>query len=391
MTDFKIEDTIVILDVSRSMLRSLPNFKPNRIFIALKVAKNFIQSKLAIDSNDRISVITFGYDINKLIPFSHDEEKLINSFKSFQISGKGQIHKAIAFSLQTIIKEMRKFGGKIQRIFIINDNKLKSDPNKLLKLIKIAKGLNVYIDTCQFGKTQNNQSALKKIAQMTNGEFGFFNNSNAIINAGKSFASKKMTKEATDYFSPDKPEETPQMMSDIALPLRRPSLMELRSMMKGDSSELEKCAICHSKKAPLTDADFYSEGRYCPSCDRAIHLSCAAMWAKKSESKEEDVFRCPFCFFLLTVPKSAERLIQDKKDSKGVKILEDLKETRMIEISYKFIDQIDASCTYCYNIFTGDYKVFKCEKCESYYHEHCLQKMYKEVSACRFCGSEIKF
>jgi len=139
----------------------------------------------------------------------------------------------------------------------------------------------------------------------------------------------------------------------------------------------------------LIDADFYTEGRYCPNCDRPIHLSCSAMWAKKSEFKE-NVFRCPFCFFLLVLSRSAARLIEGIEDN-DIKVLDqiDLKKTNMIEIHETNIAQIDASCSYCYNIFLGDYKVFKCGNCGSYYHEPCLKKMYNEMKACRFCGAEI--
>jgi len=390
LQDIKIEDTVLLIDSSRSMLRK--DFPPNRLTIALKTAKNFIQSKANIDPKDRISIISFGSETRKLSSFSLDEPSLINSLKKIKISGKGKINNGIAFSLQFIIQEMRKIGGKVQRILIITDNKLQIEETKINKLIDVSKGLGVYIDSCQLGKPQEGKNnILKRISQLTGGEYGYFNNIKAFINAGKSFASKKMIKETIDYSTSKRIDKKPPLMNEIALSLRRPSVMEMRLMMRDGGKDQDKCQICHSIKAP-TGADFYSEGRYCPNCDRAMHISCAALWAKNSEHKD-NMFRCPFCFFLLKLPKSMiiDKLVKDvAEESKKVKILQpNANQTKMLQIPNDHVGQIDASCSYCYNIFSGDYNVYRCEKCGSYYHEPCLQKMFNEIKACRFCGAQI--
>ena len=372
------------------MLRK--DFKPSRLAVELQTAKNFIQSKLSIDLKDRISIISFGDATHKLINFEYEEEKLINSLKKIQISGKGILHEGIAFALQILVGEMRKIGGKLSRIFIITDNKLIFNKDRLDKMIKIAKGLGIFIDVCQLGGIQGyEEHTLKRITQLTRGEFGFYNNTKEIVNAGKTFASKKEVRETTDYFSPEKKEEVAPLVSEIALPLRRPNVLEMRLMISGKGRREDKCNICHSVKAPITGSNFYSEGRYCPSCERAMHLSCAAMWAKKTEYKET-VFRCPFCFFLLELPRAALKFAQDKdEESTGIQIMEggEGKETKMTQIPKEDINQIDASCSYCHSIFLGDYQVFQCEKCGSYYHKPCLDKMTNEIRACRNCGAKI--
>ncbi|UCC21148.1 MAG: VWA domain-containing protein [Promethearchaeota archaeon] len=386
----KIEDTVILLDTSRSMLRK--DFKPSRLAIELQTIKNFIHSKLSIDMKDRISIITFGNVTKKLIDFAFEENQLIESLKEIQISGRGFLHEGIAFALQIIVEEMRKIGGKVARIFIITDNKLDIDISKLQKIVNIAKGLGVFIDACQLGGEQDHgEHSLKRITQSTGGDFGYFNNSKAIITAGIEFASKKEVKESTDYFSPNNKDKIAPLISEIALPLRRPSLLDIRLMMKGNVRGQDKCQICHSAKAAVTGSDFFSEGRYCPSCDRAMHLSCAAMWAKKTEYKE-NVFRCPFCFFLLEIPPVALKLVREKAEElPEIKIAEEdeFHETELSLIPEEKIDEIDASCSYCHSIFLGDYKVYKCENCNAYYHEPCLQKMYKEINACRYCGAKI--
>jgi len=387
----KIEDCVILIDSSRSMVRK--DFKPNRLMVALEAVKNFIHEKFVIDPKDRIALLSFGANVAKLSPFSFDEEKLIKSLNKIQISGEGLLHEGLAFSVQFLVGEMRKLGGKTNRIFIVSDNKLEFD-EKIQKIIDIAKGLGIYIDACQIGKTQDHsQSVLKKIAKLTGGQFGSFNNSKALLNAGASYASKKELKTSTDYFSPDKKSDIAPLISEIALQLRRPNVLDIRLMMSSKEKGQEKCQICHSVKAQITGADFYSEGRYCPSCERPMHLSCAAMWAKKTEYKE-NVFRCPFCFFLLELPPSALKLVEKKdEDEPKIKLIDEsgINVTKMTQIPENEIDKINASCTLCHSIFLGDYKVFQCEKCGAYYHEPCLKKMFSEISACRNCGAQITF
>ena len=390
MPEIKVEDTVLLLDTSRSMLRK--DFKPNRLVLELQTARNFIKSKLSIDFKDRISIISFGAITTRIITFSNEEAKLIDSLKKIRISGRGLLHEGIAFALQILVEEMRILGGKTSRILIITDNKLELDPNRLEKIINITKGLGVYIDACQMGGVEKHgKMSLKRITQHTKGDYGYFSNSKDLGSAIKAFASKKIISETTDYFSPNKKEEIAPLISEIALPLRRLSLLEIRLMMDGKNRTREKCQICHSVKAPATGSDFFSEGRYCPSCERGMHLSCAAMWAKKTEYKE-NIFRCPFCFFLLELPKAALKFVEEKDEkSQEIRIIEEVEQklAKMLLIPEEDVNQIDSSCSYCHNIFLGDYRVYQCDNCKSYYHQPCFGKMKNEISACRYCGAQI--
>jgi len=391
LRDIKPEDTVVLIDVSRSMMRK--DFKPDRITVALNTVKNFIHTKFLIDPKDRIAILSCGDVIRKLSSFSYEEEKLIQSLDKLKISGNSQYSDGIAFSLQILVDEMRRLGGKNNRILIITDGNPKNS-QKMQKLVEIAKGLHIFIDVCQYGIAETiSGSFFKKICNDTRGEYGFFNNSKAILNSGKSFASKKESATTTDYFAPNKIEKIAPLISEIALPLRRPSLLDIRLMMAVDGKGQEKCQICHSAKSPVTNSDFYSEGRYCPSCDRPMHISCAAMWAQKTEYKD-NVFRCPFCYFLLELPPSASKIIQEREGSEPkIKLLsQDNKNgTTMILIERELISKINASCSYCRSIFLGDYNVFQCDNCGAYYHEPCLEKMNQEIRACRNCGSKILY
>ena len=388
----KVEDCVILIDSSRSMVRK--DFKPNRLVVALETAKRFIHEKFLIDPKDRIAILSFGANVAKLSAFSYEEEKLLKALNRIQVSGNGSLNEGLAFSVQFLVGEMRKLGGKTNRILVISDSKLEYT-DKVKKIIDIANGLGIYIDACQLGKAEDHsQSILKKIAKITGGNYGFFNNTKALLNAGASYASKKELKESTDYYDPDKKSEMAPLISEIALQLRRPNVLDIRLMMSSKERGHEKCQICHSVKAQITGADFYSEGRYCPSCERPMHLSCVAMWAKKTEYKE-NVCRCPFCFFLLELPPSAAKLVEEKVgiEEPKIKLIDEsgIIATKMARIRKSEIDKIDASCTYCHSIFLGDYKVFQCDKCGVYYHEPCLKKMQNEINACRNCGAQITF
>jgi hypothetical protein len=159
-------------------------------------------------------------------------------------------------------------------------------------------------------------------------------------------------------------------------------------MMDNEGKEQARCQICHSIKAPLTNADFFTEGRFCPSCGAPMHLSCAALWARKTEYKN-NIFRCPFCYFLLKLPPGVVKLVQEyERKSKKIHIIEDIEEstTTMELVPLEETYEINASCSYCKNIFVGKYQVYQCEHCGAYYHEPCLEKMYEEIGACRYCG-----
>ena len=99
------------------------------------------------------------------------------------------------------------------------------------------------------------------------------------------------------------------------------------------------------------------------------------------------------CFFLLELPPSAAKMVEEKEEIEEpkIKIIDesDINTTEMAQIPEDEIETIDASCTLCHSIFLGDYTVFQCEKCGAYYHEPCLKKMYNEISACRNCGAQI--
>jgi hypothetical protein len=389
MAELSVEDTVILWDCSRSMMRT--DFKPSRLRVAQKLIKIFIEKKIAIDYKDSIAVALFGSRTKRISDFSSDVSYLFGSLANFEISGHSNVEDGIALALQLLIAQIRKIGGKTPRIMIFTDNSsVESDFKRIEHLANVSKNLGVFIDVCQIGapKSDEGRNVLKELAYSTNAEYAFFKNNDALFFAAEGFASKKGVKE-TDYFDPNR--EDSQIAPDItkvSVDLRRPTINEIRTMMKEKTDN--KCQICYQNTCPTCSSPFYACGRFCPSCNRPIHLHCATLWAEKSDFNKKNVFRCPFCYFLLKVPSSVPKLMS--MTGGRIRILdEDIshKPVKMVKIPEEKINDIDDACLYCNNIFADDNKVFQCSGCGSYYHDYCYREMYEDIKACRNCGGEI--
>ncbi len=383
MGDFAIEDTCILLDASRSMVRK--DFKPSRLIVALKVIKSFVEQKLAIDPKDRTCLATYGSKTQKLCEFTNDPATIVDSFKNIDISGQGEIEEGLAFAIQQLVKEIRKIGGKAPRIFVITDDRRSEMGDRLEKIGKLAKGLGIFIDVAHLGNPKK-ETCMKQLVKLTDGEYAYFNNEKALINAGRGYASKKQLQ--NENYTTKAEKKPPPLVSEVAVELRKPSLGELKDLMRG--TKIEKCQICYQEKCPTCSAHFYSCGRYCPNCNRPIHLHCATMWAQKSPEAGENIFRCPNCYFLLRVPKSVVKLMDQAAEPAATGAASGQeKTTKMVRVADEKIGNIDESCASCRNIFGTDQAVFRCQACGAHYHEKCLEEMYKTMHACRACGMKI--
>jgi len=360
------------------------DFKPSRLVVALKTIKNFVEQKLAIDPKDRTCLATFGSKTQRICDFTNDPSEVVQSFAKVELSGQGEIEEGLAFAIQQLVKEIRKIGGKVARILVITDDRRPDMGERLEKIGKLAKGLGIFIDVALIGNPKKN-TYLKQLSQLTDGEYAYFNHEKALVNAGTGYASKKQL-QAENYLAKTE-NKPPPLVSEVAVELRKPNLGELKDLMRG--TKIEKCQICYQEKCPKCSAHFYSCGRYCPNCGRPIHLHCATMWAQKSPEAGENIFRCPNCYFLLRVPKSVVKLMDQTPETATPDGPVQEKTTKMVRVTEDKVANIDESCSSCRNIFTPDQPVFRCQSCGAHYHEKCLEEMYKTKHACRSCGIKI--
>ncbi|MBN2150403.1 MAG: hypothetical protein JW839_03050 [Candidatus Lokiarchaeota archaeon] len=66
-----------------------------------------------------------------------------------------------------------------------------------------------------------------------------------------------------------------------------------------------KCTVCFKPTSPIGGTDALVR---CPACKTAFHDTCLVSWADQSNIGIDHVFRCPICFYLITLP---EFLVQE--------------------------------------------------------------------------------
>ncbi len=380
MPGLLIEDVIILIDSSRSMLRT--DFQPSRLAVTVRATAELVKKKFEIDANDRICIATFGSKTRKLSEFSSKENLIIPALKAIEAGGNSDVAEGLALAIQLIAGEMRKIGGKVVRILLFSDDRLGSMTNQLIKLANAAKGLGIFIDCLVAGSPNlgSNFSVLKNIATITGGDFAHFSNVNAYYKAIVGLSSKKDLNDATGYAEAQEKVRTAPLLAEIAVELRRPNLNEIQDMIA--NPQKMKCSICYKSEAQGRPA--YATMRFCPSCGRPMHITCTIQWARNSPDAREDVFRCPFCYFLIknsgvALMKGTTTTSTGKKGT-----------TQFFMIPRKDIPDIDGSCANCRNIFLGEYDVYQCESCHSYYHKPCVKEIDQKYGGCRTCGKQIK-
>ncbi|MBD3187780.1 VWA domain-containing protein [Candidatus Bathyarchaeota archaeon] len=378
---YNIEDVVILIDVSRSMIRR--DFNPSRIQVLMRALSSFIPRKFKIDASDRIGLVTFGLKATKLHDFSNNAQVLLDALKKIKFTGDSDVADGLALSMQMLVTEMRKIGGKVVRIILFSDDRLGQMSNRLIKLANAAKGLGIFIDSLisAMPKDDGTYSVLKNLSLISGGDFAYFNNEQAFLKAAIGLSSKKDLNDISGYWeSQEREMHSAPLLSEIAVELKRPDMSEIQEMISNPTKI--KCNICY--KADDGTGPSYATMRYCPSCGRPMHLNCAVEWSKNSPDAMEDVFRCPFCYFLLKVPSSYKILGKNHSESQH-----EVGTAKFSKIPRVQIPDIQGSCGNCHVIFLGKYDVYKCNKCGTYYHEPCVKKIHEKYQACRTCGSRI--
>jgi hypothetical protein len=384
MPGLLIEDVIIIIDSSRSMLRT--DFPSTRFAVTVRATAELLKKKFEIDASDRICLVTFGDKARKISEFISKADQLIPKLKTIEAGGKSDITEGLALSIQLIAGEMRKIGGKVVRILLFSDDRLGSMTNQLIKLANAAKGLGIFIDCLVAGSHNrgSNFSVMKNIATITGGDFAHFSNENAYYKAIVGLSSKKDLNDAAGYAEAQEKVRIAPLLAEIAVELRRPNLNEIQEMIA--NPQKNKCSICY--KSESQGRPSYATIRYCPSCMRPMHIACTIQWAKNSPDGREDVFRCPFCYFL--IKNSGAALLKGSGISASKKGQGPAGTTQFAMVPRKDIPDIDGSCGNCRNIFLGEYDVYQCESCRSYYHKPCVKEIDQKYGGCRICGKTIK-
>jgi len=394
LSEERLEDVVVCVDVSRSMFRR--DYAPSRLEAVKKAVERFVLRKHEIDNRDRVALIAFSSKGNVISEFTEDPNEIISNLPSLRVQGITGIGEGLAVAIQLLVKEIRVLGQKVFRIILISDGKPWGSTIDPFKMTTLASRLKIYIDTVGISElgVAYEESILEKMAVQTKGEYSRVFETPSLIEVLTNLAAKK----EISYSEAQKKMITDTtVLNIIAGDLFRPTeasedQMELINLISG--REKTKCIICYQYDCPTCHGPFFSCGRYCSNCKAPMHLHCAADWAENSPpEKNPTIFRCPRCFFLLKVPEEVQvvKKLHGKHHYHEMAMEND--STRFALIT-KETDEIAAAvCPICHMIFdfSEDPRAYLCTNCGTYYHAKCLEDwLAKGEGACRVCGKRIE-
>lgn len=406
MSNVRSEDTILCVDISRSMYRSdfqwahnkHDNQNINRLTAILHACDEIIQQKHEVDASDRFGVVLFNREVTAIpdLVFSRaDIEQFIGN--NLDIGEGSSLGEALAHSVKMVIKELRKIGEKQHRIVLLTDGISHTTAVNPIKIAKIANGLGIIIDAIRVGPPKIPGEPIKRITELTRGKYHYVTNSTDLAQATAGVAQKKEVQIATIFDSGDGGTKN-IFESEIADSLLRIEELtneqrekELYEPMRNGKL---KCSICYQPVCPTCKVDFFGCGRFCPNCLKPIHLHCAMDWAKQQAKDNQDdseglVFRCPHCFYLLKIPSlmvnnhAADEAAPEADVGSVI-----IQQTTFDQASPAILDDI---CGVCSSLFdeTDDEILYKCE-CGAYFHADCIQDEVRSSGRCPVCGKSAQ-
>nr|MDO8085691.1 VWA domain-containing protein [Candidatus Sigynarchaeum springense] len=415
-----VEDTILLLDVSRSMARK--DVSPNRLLACKEALLAFSRKKLATSSQHKIGMVTFGEKSAKLLFLTNELARIEASIEDAAIAGNvSYAGSAIAMGIQMHVDMLRQISGKVSRMLLLSDGRFSRqtamDP---LQMARLAQGLGIQIDVVRVGKECSGE-ILNQIADITGGAFKCAADA-AELHAIIDGLVKILPESTRELLKSKKP-----MLADLAGELVSeeeftPAQKELFGKMT--EAERHKCLICFKSDCMICKQPFAVCGRHCPNCMYPLHGDCAAQWAMSDKKTGgSNVFRCPHCFYLLKVPASQAQAVVDGDVGRKVAPLAPRATTqpvaepasgagaravapaepagRGLDIAAKVTPQeigpdilASAECPACGEPFEDDAFLYECPNldCSALYHVKCFEKLATGNGgfACKRCGQVLR-
>ena len=389
------ENIIICFDISRSMYRK--DYAPNRLEASKKAIQNLVSTRLKDDPSTSFAIITISDKPKTVLDFINAEATIIGEINALEFKGNSALGDALASAIQKLISELRKVGAKVPRILVVSDGNFTKTSVDPIKMANLASKLNIKIDTFRLGEVSH-VNLLKRLSDITKGQYYYNNNSASMIESAKKFADSNVK----DYTMSIKTAiENPAFLRKIAANLLRTQDLtkdqeERIKQIRGEA-DYKKCVICFADKCPYTAGTFFTEGRYCPNCSTPMHLHCAAEYAKSAKDekqKESGTFRCPHCFYLLKIPSEVQQisklseLRRPEHPSRGGGA--DLFHVKMQKAEELGEESMYNACPACHMIFEEGQDVVKCgnPECTAMYHFNCFEKL--EDTRCSNCGVELR-
>lgn len=374
------------------------DYRPNRLISSINALKKLVELRLESDPRSSFAIVSFLDKPTLNLEFTNIVNVIHSVLDSLSIGGKSPLAKALGLSIMVAIRELRKIETKYPKILLITDGNYLATDVDLFKMVKLAKSLNVKIDTFRIGETSDYKT-IKKISEISGGRIYYINSPESLLEAARSFAYDNVKAPGQDGKTMA---VNPAILRKIAAdPLRVQDLTEDQEQrikqLRGEA-DYKKCSICFSETDPSSKGSFFLTGRYCPNCQSPFHIHCLAGWAASQNErnvKMSGTVRCPHCFYLLRIPsevsqmrklKTLSALSQRKSEPKGPSTYEAIR----LNPSDLEGDAMYNSCPVCSYIFDSNRDIIKCGNpdCGTLYHRDCYKKLIN--NQCKSCGSKLQ-
>jgi len=183
-----IVDIVLVIDISSSMLAT--DFKPNRLEVVKKTAKNFINQR----DGDRLGILVFAGESFIQCPLTIDKEVLLSLMDEVSVAQQSYDGTAIGMAIANATNRLRNSESKSKVMILLSDgsnNAGELDPSTAADL---AKQFNIKIYTIGAGtnddvsfipgrgyiRNEIDEKSLKSIARQTGGQYFRATNSEAL-------------------------------------------------------------------------------------------------------------------------------------------------------------------------------------------------------------------
>ena len=175
----EVIDIVLVIDISSSMLAT--DFKPNRLEVVKKTAKNFIEKR----DGDRLGILVFAGESFIQCPLTVDHDVLLSLMDEISVAQQSFDGTAIGMAIANATNRLRKSTAKSKVMILLSDgsnNAGELDPNTAadlanqfgIKIYTIGAGTNQdvsFIPGRGYIRNEIDEKTLKSIAKRTNAKY----------------------------------------------------------------------------------------------------------------------------------------------------------------------------------------------------------------------------
>ncbi len=183
-----IVDIILVIDISSSMLAT--DFKPNRLEVVKKTAKNFISKR----EGDRLGILVFAGESFIQCPLTIDKDVLLSLMDEVSVAQQSYDGTAIGMAIANATNRLRNSASKSKVMILLSDGSNNSGELDPSTAADLAKQFNIKIYTIGAGtnddvsfipgrgyiRNEIDEKSLKAIAKKTGGQYFRATNSDAL-------------------------------------------------------------------------------------------------------------------------------------------------------------------------------------------------------------------